>query len=47
MADVNDRSLDVVELPHDPASQDKSSNAKNVEAAVDEVDVARIEKVYK
>jgi hypothetical protein len=45
MADVDDKSSDVLELPEDPAPQVKSSNA-NVEAVVDEVDIARIEKVY-
>jgi len=46
MADVDDKSLDVLELPEDPAPLVKSSSA-NVEAAVDEVDLARIEKVYR
>lgn len=48
MADVEDKSLDVVELPKDPTSQGKSSIPDaNVEAAIDEVEIARIEKVYK
>ena len=46
MADVDDKSLDVVELPEDPALQGKSSNL-NVEAVVDEVNIVRIEKVYR
>ena len=46
MADVDDKNFDILELPEDPAPQIKSSNA-NVEAAVDEVDIARIEKVYR
>lgn len=43
MADVDDKTFDVHE---DPAPQIKSSNV-NVEVAVDEVDIARIEKVYR
>ena len=46
MANVEDKSLDVVELPEDHTSQSKSSNS-NVEAAFDEEEIARIEKVYK
>jgi hypothetical protein len=46
MANVEDKSLDVVELPEDLTQLGKSPES-NVEAVVDEVDIARIEKVYK
>jgi hypothetical protein len=43
---ADDKSLDVVELPEDLNAQGKSSYP-NVEATVDEVDIARIERIYK
>ena len=46
MADVGNKTSDVLELPEDPAPYCKVSSA-NVEAAGDEEDIARIEKVYK
>ena len=46
MADVGNKTFDVLELPEDPAPHSKGSNA-NVEPAADEEDIARIEKVYK
>jgi hypothetical protein len=47
MIDVQgDKSLRVHELPEDPTPPGKRANS-NVEAAVEEVDIARIEKIYK
>lgn len=46
MADAGNKTLDVFELPEDPAPPSNGSNA-NVGAAVEEEDIARIEKVYK
>jgi hypothetical protein len=46
MADADDKTLDVVGLPEDPAPHGKNSNP-NVEAVSDEVGIARIEEVYK
>jgi len=39
--------MDVLELPEDPAPAANKSSDASVEAAIDEVDIARIEKVYK
>jgi hypothetical protein len=47
MIDVQgDKILRVNELPEDPTSTGKRANS-NVEAGVEEVDIARTEKIYK
>ena len=41
-----DKDLDIAGLPEDPSAQGKSSNA-NVEAAFDELEIERVESVYR